>query len=257
MNPNIHLAITAGELLLVNGAEIFRVEQTIAMIARQMGAEKVDSFITPTGMMTSIAVDSDTNTYVRSIRSRGYDLTTVVEINDLSRRFCAGEIQIEELAKRLSDLTNAEVRSSFDIRMALASGFGALGFAYILGLRNPLALLYATINGFVVRAVLDIIETYTKVPGALAVLVSSFMLTALTFLYPDLSVSDQNLVALGGLILLLPGVALSTSFRELANGELLSGISRLAEALITLTMVAAGVISCYTFLPLLQEVLML
>ena len=251
----LQLAMSAGELLLKSGGEIFRVEQTIEHIALKMGAHKVDSFVTPTALISSIEVDEVTHSFVRSIASRSYNLIAIVEINDLSRRFCSGEILTCDLASGLDAILHTPAPSGIDLKMALASGFGALGFAFIIGLRAPLPLLYATLNGFAARAILDIINARGKLPEALAVLLSSSLLSMMAFCYPNLSMIEQNMVNLGGLFLLLPGVTLSTSFRELASGDLLSGISRLAEALISLTMIAMGVICSHRLLPWILEVM--
>ena len=250
----VSLPIGMGELLLRNGAEIFRVEQTIGLMAKALGADKTDSFVTLTGLFTSIEIDGSLYTFVRRVSNRSYDLAMVTELNDLSRRFCNGEISTISLETRMIELQKPRIVPRKRWSMALASGFGSLGFGIIIGLTTFSSLAYATLNGFLVSLILDLISSRFKVPESLAVLLSSTLLTALTFLYPGLSGTEQNLVNLGGLFLLLPGITLSTSIRELANGDLLSGISRLAEALITLTMIAAGVITCFTFLPLLQEV---
>ncbi|MCL2497317.1 MAG: threonine/serine exporter family protein [Symbiobacteriaceae bacterium] len=253
---HLHLAITTGELLLRNGAEISRVEQTISYMARYMGAMRVDCFVTPTGMIISLVMAEETHTLVRRITSRSYNLAAVMELNDLSRRFCNGEIPAVALAERLDNLSRPIPAKGQNLKMSLASGLGSLGFSLISGLRLPLALAYATINGAVVRYTLDYLTDRIAINSSLAVLLSSTLLTTLTFFYPGLDATNRNLVNMGGLFLLLPGVTLTTSFRDLANGDLLTGVSRLAEALLSLTLVAAGVIVSFTIWPWLQEVLL-
>lgn len=249
------IPILAGELILIHGGEIFRAEQTVTRIAKALGADQVDHFVTPTGLFVSISLGGATQTFVRSVRSRSYNMAAIVEINDLSRRFCVGELTPATMTARLEALRTPSMKKHHGLKMALAAGFGGLGFAFILGLRSPLALCYATLNGFLVSLILDFISAHIKVPAAMSVLLGSIFLSTLTFFYPYLGSSDQNLVNLGGLMTMLPGVTLSTAIRELTQGDLISGITRLAEAIITIIMIAAGVITAFTFLPIFLGVI--
>jgi uncharacterized membrane protein YjjP (DUF1212 family) len=55
-------------------------------------------------------------------------------------------------------------------------------------------------------------------------------------------------VLIGGVMPYLPGVAITNSLRDLLAGDLLSGVARGAEALITLAMLGIGVgIMMYSF----------
>ena len=254
----LQLAVTAGELLLKSGGEISRVELTTELMAKKMGAHRVDCFVIPTGIIASIEIESDTYTFVRRIYDRGYNLKAVIEINELSRKFCSGELLLLDLAARLDEIAAPlQLTRSMEWKLAVATGFGALAFSFVLGLRSPYALFCATFNGFAVRRITDIITKRGKLPEAMVVFISSALLTLLTLCYPGLDTPEQNMVNLGGLFMLLPGVTLSTSFREMAGGDLLSGISRLTEAVFVLTMIAAGVISGYTLMQYLQEVMQL
>ena len=46
----VTLAVQAGEIMLKNGAETSRVEETMEHIARACGAVQVESFVIPTGV---------------------------------------------------------------------------------------------------------------------------------------------------------------------------------------------------------------
>lgn len=51
----------------------------------------------------------------------------------------------------------------------------------------------------------------------------------------------QDKVIIGAIIVLVPGVALTTAIRELFNGDYLSGSIHLADALMTAACIAVGV----------------
>ena len=243
---DLNIPILAGELLLIHGAEIRRVERTIERIATALGVSNSDSYVTPTGLFVTIEYEGALYTFVRSIHVRGYHMSALVDINDLSRRFCAGEVERGDMRSQLEKLRNPEPIPFRRWKMAVAAGLGGMGFAYIVGLRSPLALVYAAINGFCVSLIQEFIASRFTTSPAISIVVGSMMLTTMTLMYPNLGALDRDLVNLGGIALMLPGVALSTAIRELTQGDLLSGIARIAEAIITLTLIATGVVSAYT-----------
>ena len=54
MNEILQVATFAGQIILESGGETYRVEDTILRICKTFGAEQAESFVTPTGIMTSI-----------------------------------------------------------------------------------------------------------------------------------------------------------------------------------------------------------
>ena len=54
MNKILKVATLAGQMILENGGETYRVEETIWRICKIYGAEQAESFATPTGIMASI-----------------------------------------------------------------------------------------------------------------------------------------------------------------------------------------------------------
>ncbi|HEY9575783.1 MAG TPA: threonine/serine exporter family protein, partial [Lachnospiraceae bacterium] len=64
-------AVAAGVLMLENGAEIYRVEDTIAHILRKSGLKIAQSYVVPTGIMVTLddpAIDS--LTVIRRVKER-------------------------------------------------------------------------------------------------------------------------------------------------------------------------------------------
>lgn len=91
--------IHVGELLLTNGAEVKRVEETIVRMGRAYGASETDVFaITSSIVVTITFPDGETLTQTKRIRSSGdTDFTKIEELNALSRRCCAQPLSLEEL----------------------------------------------------------------------------------------------------------------------------------------------------------------
>lgn len=67
----VHIAAEAGKIMLENGGETYRVEQTIAMICNAYNIKTTESFVTPTVVMISITnAMGETNTVIRRVTSR-------------------------------------------------------------------------------------------------------------------------------------------------------------------------------------------
>ena len=74
------LALYAGEIMMRNGAEIYRVEDTMTHICKACKMDNVEVFATPTGIFISMdrgGDEDDTQTYVKRIKGISTDLRCV------------------------------------------------------------------------------------------------------------------------------------------------------------------------------------
>ena len=82
----VRIATLAGEILLKNGAETFRVEDTMERVAKACGAYRVDTFVTPTGVFISIRQENGkTLTGLKRIKKRRISLDRIAKVNEVSR----------------------------------------------------------------------------------------------------------------------------------------------------------------------------
>ena len=89
-NRMLHQLMHVGELLLISGAEIRRVEETISRMGKAYGAKETDVFvITSSIVVTMTFPDGEMLTQTRRIRtSGGTDFRKIEDLNALSRRCC-------------------------------------------------------------------------------------------------------------------------------------------------------------------------
>ena len=102
-NRIVHQLMNVGELLLLSGSEIRRVEETIDRMGRAYGAVETDVFvITSSIVVTMTFSDGQMYTQTRRIRSSGgSDFSKIEELNMLSRRCCAEPMSVDELRKEI------------------------------------------------------------------------------------------------------------------------------------------------------------
>lgn len=102
-------AVMAGEILLESGAETWRVEDTMLRMLRMSGLKTADVLALTTGFMVTLDDPSmDSMTVMRSVESRATDLNRIHAVNQLSRDFCEGTIDLDTLFHRVRDIYRAK-----------------------------------------------------------------------------------------------------------------------------------------------------
>ena len=98
-------AVTAGELMLENGAETYRVEDTMHRMLSLSRLQTAEVFVTMTGFVATLDDPSiHSLTVVRRITDRGTNLDMIDRLNTISRRLCTGELDLEEAFRQVREL---------------------------------------------------------------------------------------------------------------------------------------------------------
>ncbi len=234
-NEVVDLILLAGEMLLTSGAEVYRAEETMERMGKALGYS-VEAYVTPTGIFLTVGNNGDFLTKVRRTRNRGQDLGRIAGVNAISRDLSSGKITFQEAKQRLADL-NSPIYTIWQRVFAVMVASASLTF--ILGGRGT-ELITAALSGLIAYSTSKILEHYNAnsyLSGTLAsFLVANFVYAAQVF-FPDIS---APLVIVGGLMILVPGVAIASAVRDIVQGELLSGTSRAVEAIVIAGTLAAG-----------------
>ena len=84
----LEISTTLGYMLLENGAEIYRVEESIARVLQSYGIPNTEVFATPTCIITTITTsDGQSHTRLKRISARGTNLGKVTTLNDIRDLF--------------------------------------------------------------------------------------------------------------------------------------------------------------------------
>jgi len=238
MEKLVGMVLLAGELLLTCGAEMYRVEETIERMGISAGFAQVESFATPTGLFLSLHTsDGRVYTRVRRIRRSFSNLALISEINAISRSFSSGETTIEDVTTRLKGLKKEGVPHNF-LRL-LMGGMGAAAFT-VLYSGSGIEALIAGIIGLIILLIDNKLEDY-PIPNALVAAVGAAVAAGLAKGAALLLTINTNVITLGAVMILAPGVVMTTAIRDMLSGELVSGVTRGAEALSIAVGIATGV----------------
>lgn len=236
------LAILAGEIMLRNGAETSRVEETMEHIARACGAVKVESFVIPTGVFLTVTDPAgNTKTTMRRIKNRTINLDRISKVNELSRRLTAQRINYQDAQNILERI--ARERTGFSLMPSMAaSGVIGAGAAILQDSAGVLEVVSAFFAAGAVRYIAHVVSRLHGVQfmfdfcGAMAAAGIGILVHAV---WPEVK---RDIIVIGGIIPLVPGVAITNAIRDVIAGDLLSGLSRGLEAALTAIAVAMGVV---------------
>lgn len=236
----LETAMEAGHILLENGAEITRVEETMDRISRHFGVNFGDFFVLSNGIFTTGGYEADGQfARVKHIPVRGTQLDKVVEINTLSRDIAEGRCDsLEEVKERLQAIRRMPGKTRKV--QVLASALGSASFSYLFG-GNLADAAAAGLAGFVLYLFLLFVF-----PSHMSKIVSNILggaiVTCICIGCYHLGFGDHlNFMIIGSIIPLVPGVPFTNGIRDIGNGDYISGGVRLLDAILVFLCIAIGV----------------
>ena len=241
------MLLLAGRVMLQSGANASRIEETLMRLAIACGVDSIDVFCTLTGLFLTVVKNEEVLTRVMSIRGHGTDLGRIAEVYALSRDLETKHITFDAAVDRLKELIlhTTAVGYSPGVRL-LGNGLSSGAFAVLLG-GGLSDFVPATLAGLFAALV------YARVgrssPDFVAIFFAVMMGTLWALAAASLSIGSLRYITVGVVMPLVPGLALTNAVRDLIFGDLISGLSRGAEAVLSAAAIAGGV---YTILVLFK-----
>lgn len=235
----LETAMEAGHILLENGAEIFRVEETMDRICRRYGVHSGSFFVLSNGIFTTGGErDSMPFAKVRHIPVKGAQLDKVVAVNQLSREIAEGHLSIEEVRAELERIRKLPGKSRWV--QVLASGVGSAAFCILFG-----GTLYDSLASFIAGFLLYIFVLWVSAPHLSRIfgnILGGALVTVLCILCRTFGLGDDlSHIIIGAIIPLVPGVPFTNGIRDMAYGDYISGSVRLLDAILVFLCIAIGV----------------
>ncbi len=233
------VALKAGRILLENGAEIFRVEDTVYRICHYYGLKSASAFVLSNGIfLTSGDEDEPEFAKVQQIPVNNANLSRVAEVNQLSRRIEAGSCTLKEVKQELERIQSMPGFSN-QTQIAAAGVTGAC-FSIMFG-GNLQDALCSLLIGFLLYGYLLYIgkPLFTKTVCNIA---GSALVTFLSILMYKSGIGIHlESMMIGGIILMVPGMAFTNAIRDMADGDYISGSVRMLDAVLVFFCIAMGV----------------
>jgi len=231
-------AMDIGEKMLVCGAEVHRVEETVSRIGYALGAQRVDVFIITSSMVVTIHTpDGETYTQTRRVTASGFDFERLHYLNHLSREICAHQLTSQEIEQRLHAIDTCKRFPLWAEFVSYAVIAGAFTLFFGGGVTEAVV---SMLIGVAVRCGLWGADRLVsnKIFGKF---LATVIITLLAYLMVSLGgIPTVDKVIIGNIMTLIPGIGLTNAMRDLFTGDSIAGILRTTEAALTALAIAAG-----------------
>ncbi|MCC7143773.1 MAG: threonine/serine exporter family protein [Candidatus Eisenbacteria bacterium] len=209
------------------GTPAHRLEETLTLVADQLGLEG-QFFSTPTSIFSSFGPLVTQRTHLLRVEPGAPDLGRLGRVDEVMQEVIARRLSPAEGVREIQAIERAPDRFAGPARVVaygLASGAAAIFFGG--NLRGwAVAALLGVLVGLVERLAVRH-RAWNRVETPLAAFTAGAVATLLGITWGGFSVSTA---ILSGLIVLLPGMMLTTAMTELSTRHLASGTARLTGA---------------------------
>ena len=203
--------MAAGQTLLENGAEVFRVEQTMEIMARSFHLREFHVYVLTNGIFASAGTAEISE--VRNVPVRTTHLGRVAAVNELSRQIAQTGMTLDEAESRL--VLARQLPFPKD-HVQLLSGAGLVASWYLLWCGRH------------------------EVPGGFQKISTAALITLVCILLCNLLHTSASHAIIGTLMILTPGIAFTMGIRDFVQGDYLSGTIRMIDALLIAASIAIG-----------------
>jgi len=238
----IDLALWVGQLLLQSGAETQRVEETVHRIGTGLGCDWMDVYVHFTGLMVTASSGTEFRTKLRRVVRVHINNGILTEINDLSRRVSAGEVDIVGCREALHSISTTHAQYNRWVVVVMV-GLACAAFCRLFGAEFVAVgvTFVASSAAMFIRQELTkqhfnpymIVSVTAFVGAALAALLTRYLFTT----------SDAIHAVYASTLLLVPGAQLINSFSDMIKGYTMMGIARGMTGAIISMSIAFGLIA--------------
>ncbi len=232
------LTVQIGYELALSGAETFRIEETMQRIATAYGVE-CQSYAVPNNVMLSLNTqDGNPIMLMRRVGFHGNDLESLEKLNALSRRICAETPNPAVAVQWLKD-TLRERRRYPKWLVLIGHFIVAAGFCPAFG-GSLTDIFWAGTMGLIIGLVKRIMDKF-EVNPFFSTIMSSFVMAIPAYILAGFGlIKCVDSVIISTLMLLVPGLLITNSMRDIIYGDTNSGIIRIVQVLLSALAIALG-----------------
>ncbi len=237
-NTLLDMVTDLGYELAMCGAETFRVEESIQRVMRTYDIH-AEVFAIPNCLTVSIETpDGKPMTRMRRIGIHGNDLDAVERFAGLSRAICRRKPEPEEAVQWLDMVRSSRRHYSTAIDL-LGHFIGAGGFSLLFG-GSVLDGLCSGLCGILVGILSRFLDRL-QVNQFFRILAASFPMALLAYGLEPLGLChNADMVTIGALMLLVPGLLFTNAMRDIIFGDTNSGTNRIVQVLLIAAAIALG-----------------
>ncbi len=241
INPNrlLNFACELGIRLIRNGAEMYRVEESVKHILNAYGIDQMEIFSIPALVLINFEIGDENFTKLVRVKGAVNNLERLNQLNALCRKICKEQIPLEQAETELRDIAH---RPLYPMLVSyLAYGAAAFFFALFWG-ATLIDAIIALITGFIVKFTVGFsskLKTNLFFANVLSGCCLAVLPILLNFAFPDFVHLDK--IIIGVIMLLVPGIAIANVMRDVLAGDTLTALTKFTEVLIIGAGIAIGI----------------
>lgn len=234
----LDFALELGYQLSINGAETYRVEETLNKVLTAYGLTP-EVFVIPNSLYACIETPSgEILSRMRRVGAQGNDLDFVERYNSLSRRVCAEKPELSVAMQWLVEAKQTHKSYPFYI-ILIGSILVSIGYACLFGGRVS-DCIGALFCGIIV-AVCKYKADQWKVNAFFSTIMATFFMSLFSYIMAILGfVSNPDMMIIGAMMLLVPGLLFTNALRDIIHGDTNSGMNRVVHVLLIAAGLAIG-----------------
>ena len=230
-------ASLAALTILESSGETYRAEETALRMCDAYGLKEAQIMAFPTGLILSAIADGNRETRVFRVQERSIRLDTVDFVNNISRQVTRGRLTASDAYHQLQELRSQPALPWW--RTCLYFALAAACFTVMFG--GGFQEFFMSFGiGFLVQTA-QVPLARLNVPSQLRAFLLGFLAAIMALLLLMLLPGKQEPLITGVIMPLLPGLSMTNAVRDTIRGDLISGLGRGAEALISAVLLSAGV----------------
>lgn len=228
-----------GYRLMESGAEIYRVEESVHRLLQAYGVTTGEVFAIPNLVIVSLTdPGGHPVTRVRRIPPHGTDIYLLEAYNNLCRQLCREAPPFDQAMERLNAIWIG--RRTYSVPAQLAAYFvGAAAFTVFFGgsARDALCGGLCGVSIGLCLWVMTRLGTNLFFKTVAGGMISALVAIVLTLTGLG---ERMDLIIIGALMALVPGIAFTNAMRDIMAGDLVAGITKVGEALLIGGAIAIG-----------------
>jgi uncharacterized membrane protein YjjP (DUF1212 family) len=240
------IAAETGRRILEAGGETYRAEDVIVRLCKAWGFTDAEAFATPTGLMASL-VDRDNRSraVVRRITRRVVDLHRISRLDTLVRIAEHEHLDVETVQKRLLEIDGEKPYSTAMILFAAALSSSLFTLLFQGSLPDAIGAFFV---GLGIKTFAYLLQRW-HFPDFITTIIGGAIAALLSIITLRIGITEHlDKTIIGSIMLLVPGLATVNAIRDTIAGDLVAGIARLTDAVITAAALAIGAGAVFSLL---------
>ena len=229
--------MTIGERMIISGAEVYRVEDSLTRILSAYCFTNINVFAVMPVIVICAEKTGKIYNLARRVGEQQNDMEKLRQLNSLSRYICENTPDIEYIEKKTEEIDNIRIYNIYIKNLFYF--LSAASFSCISG-GTPIDMTVSGILGIFLIFTLNYLRNL-KINRIFTLIISTALTGVIAVLIRRCGADiNTEVVIMGDIILIIPGLMLAGAVRDLFNGDTIAGLLRLSEAALSGFAIAVG-----------------